>query len=192
MIKKAIWFWRELPLLQGFHFSLSFFQGCSRGDHQQQQTPPPWERPGSIERKRKFWHILTGCLLFALHCDWFTFSKLAYCKLLFLLLLQNPYLGVNIIYIKILSTVTMRFFTATVGNNRCVSFCEQRVLPIHEVVTSTTHLLKSKHTDQILKPIIYNRGSISSWYRHDNHVIFLKHKSKISGCCCFSVQIPLA
>ena len=51
----------------------------------------------------------------------------------------------------------MRFFTATVGNNRRVSFCEQRVSPILEVVTSTTHLLKSKHSDQILKPIRNNK-----------------------------------
>ena len=51
----------------------------------------------------------------------------------------------------------MRFFTATVGNNRRVSFWEQRVSPILEVVTSTTHLLKSKHSDQILKPIINNK-----------------------------------
>ena len=51
----------------------------------------------------------------------------------------------------------MRFFTAIVGNNRRVSFCEQRVSPILEVVTSTTHLLKSKHSDQILKPIRNNK-----------------------------------
>lgn len=68
----AIWFWRELSLLRGFISLFLPSKTVSRRDYHQLHLH--WE-PGRIEGKTTFRHILTGCLLFVLQCDWFTFSK---------------------------------------------------------------------------------------------------------------------